>query len=435
MYTIKLGKSKKLARLFIEQYNVGKKLGEQLRANHRSLLGGLIYYYSEELKSAQAYGKALKEGRSLPELRTNNSQLKEFLGTCRRTVQNLRERLVAANIITETVYHGSNSSYGIRLNPAILFLSIKGNSENQILKFQAPENPPAIAAHMQTLRHTVTSVTSLGTNKLIKLEGVDFQQKIDNQPTEGKEAVDKAGTDGGKENPIVEKQHGKHITATREPQEQQEPRQVTKETATNPEQSPPVALAPPQEAPDSIKEATKGMARIEQMKVERHVERLWTIILLNLYENDWLSEAEIQRGKGRIAEYFTYTKPKHYSKVAAEFTDRIMLVKKWIARGKAKGNEWKTPIPSAYFDIRKEYGFRKTKAWYKKHLEVRHEINEKTKLTKAVNAYVRSLEDGSKIAPAEAYRRIVQRLGKQSKRLVSLFHEQIAGLKNTNKIS
>ena len=40
----------------------------------------------------------------------------------------------------------------------------------------------------------------------------------------------------------------------------------------------------------------------------------------------------------------------------------------------------------------------------------------KTTLTKAVNFYMRSLEDSSKMGPSEAYRMVTQRLGKKQSR-------------------
>lgn len=135
------------------------------------------------------------------------------------------------------------------------------------------------------------------------------------------------------------------------------------------------------------------------------------------------------KGKARLAEYFAYSDPNRYTAGADEITGRIILVKVWIQRKEKKGDtRWTTPIPSAYFDIRNEKGFSQTKAWYKKHKAVRHEITLKTTVTKAVNFYMRSLEDGAKMSPSEAYRIITQRLGKRSQELVRLFNEQIAGL-------
>lgn len=136
-YTIRLGQSKSLLDGFFERYNANKPLRERLRGQHKNLTNILVYYFSMEIKKAQAFGDGVNEGAPLPSLRTNNRQLAQKLGTCEKTVRNLRKRLETARVITKTVFHGSNSSYELTLSPAILHISHQGDSENRILYFSA----------------------------------------------------------------------------------------------------------------------------------------------------------------------------------------------------------------------------------------------------------------------------------------------------------
>ncbi|MCB0653210.1 MAG: hypothetical protein KDC85_18195 [Saprospiraceae bacterium] len=427
VYTVRLGQSKALTDGFFERYNQDKTLGDRLRGQHKNLAGILIYYFSKEIKKAQAFGDGVREGASLPTLRTNNSQLARKLGTCEKTVRNLRKRLETAKIIIKTVFHGSNSSYELTLSPAILHISKQGDSENRILYFSKAHaaTDSFFDPTRKNLPHTVTR-TVQDTNKLNKLEGVDFQQKPESQSVEGKKDVDKLLIGSGKMPETVENQQLEPIQATQEPNSGYETSKNRQETA------PPVAAHPPKVAPNTVAEAVAHQPREIRDKIQRHVDRLFSIALINLYDGRWLTDDEKEKGKARLAEYFAYSDPDRYTSGANEITTRIILAKRYVEKLNSKGQIlWTTPIPSAYFDFRMEKGFSKTKSWYKSHKKKRLEITLNTTLTKAVNFYTRSLDDGAKIGPAEAYRIVTQNLGKKSKELVRLFNEQISGLKQT----
>src|SRR5690606_14719491 len=126
----------------------------------------------------------------------------------------------------------------------------------------------------------------------------------------------------------------------------------------------------------------------------------------------WISDEEAERGRARLAEYFTYAHPDGWPGGAAEILERIMLVRKWIERGRKEDKKRWVPLPSDYFDIRNRTGFRATKKWYKDHTKAKAEIKANELLTKAVKEYLKSREPGAVRGPSETYRRISQRLGK-----------------------
>jgi hypothetical protein len=180
--------------------------------------------------------------------------LSRKLGTCDKTIRNLRKRLETAGIITKTIFHGSNSSFEIFLSPAILHISRQGDPENLVSHFSKAHavSDSFLDSERKSLPHTVTR-TVQDTIKLNKLEGDDFQQAPENQPLEGQNAVEKLLTGSGETPEHVENQQLKPTQATQEPDSGYEPSKNTPETP------PLVAQLPPEVAPDSVKQAVRHL--------------------------------------------------------------------------------------------------------------------------------------------------------------------------------
>lgn len=136
-YEIKLEKSRKLLMEFVDRYNAGRPLREQIRDSHLTLLSYLMYLYNLAIQSHQVYVGALQEGVTLPTLFTNNVQLAKRLGTNERTIINRRARLRAAGLIKREVFHGSNGQYELELAPWVIHLQRRGNPDNQVARFTA----------------------------------------------------------------------------------------------------------------------------------------------------------------------------------------------------------------------------------------------------------------------------------------------------------
>lgn len=428
-YYIKLGWSKKLSDRYIKRYNQDKELKDRLRASHISLVNILIYYYSKEIKKKTALG-IIQEGQELPSLRTNNEQLSQRLGVCLKTVLNLRKRLEKANIITRTIFHGSNSSYELFLNPGIIHISMTGEPENRILFFSTSTPPQDFFSDpkRKSLPHTVTG-TRQDTSKLNKLEGVDFQESPESQPVTEKNDVDK-----------VLKPCGKMPTKLPEPPENQQikPNQVTQDpnsgyarSKTDSRNAPQVAAHPPKEMPEFFHQVSEHLPQNQASRLAKITDRILKIAIINLYKDRWLNETEKARARAAIAEYFAFSDPEKWAAGSSEIVQRIFLVKRWIDKQEKKNNySWTTPIPSAYFNIRNKKGFAVTKTWFKGHKQARNEINFQTTITKAVNQYLKCFEPENNLSQAETYRKISQQLGKKSKQLLDEFNRQILSFQN-----
>ncbi|NUO01737.1 MAG: hypothetical protein HUU01_14115 [Saprospiraceae bacterium] len=440
LYALKWAKSKLLLDAFIEQYNAGRKLGEQLRANHKTLAEKLLFLYSAMLAREQAYGSGPTPGAPLPLLRTNNAQLCEMMGCSERTIINLRARLKASKLITHEIFHGSNAQYEMALASAVMHVEQRGaGPENLTWSFSANPAPPH-NDKAQTLRHTVTS-TGQVSNQLIELDGAPFQRIARIGESAGICPVENCS--GGVEN--VRKSVEKPLPGS-EPGAKPGTGKTGYDTATTPTGTPPHSAAPPAAtaetvvasgaqfleeppatAPKTFREAVAGLSRQVQTAIERHVQVIYTCAMLQLYADKWIADEVAERAKAALAEYFAYTTPDRYAAGSTEIIERILLVRKWIERAPEGEKRW-VPLPDLYFDFRTPKGFSATKPWFKKHIKCKADIKANELLTKAVNEYLKALAPGAVIGPSETYRKISQRLGKYDRALLDRFHHQISQL-------
>lgn len=129
-FHLHLYRSKALLEKFVDRYNADKQLRERLRLNHIALMNKLLEIYQTVLEYNVANGKLSRRGAPLPYLSTNNIQLAKGMLCRTRTIQNLRQRLSEAGLITEEVWHGSKANYKLRLNPGVLYLASRPEPEH-----------------------------------------------------------------------------------------------------------------------------------------------------------------------------------------------------------------------------------------------------------------------------------------------------------------
>ncbi|WP_282782258.1 hypothetical protein [Phaeodactylibacter xiamenensis] len=414
-----------------EQYNQGKPLKDQIRRHHIDFLNdALIFYYQRALQAFQIHTRLVPGKSELPPLYTNNAQLSKRMGVSEKTIRNWRRRLRDAGIITER-FRGSNSSFAVQFNLKLLHVKIQGWETNISYCFDPslPEKmrtPPDLfsSGSRKTLPHTVSRNTPSSNNQLSKLEGVLQQEGAGSQVDMPKSAVGSGGkpvenpTSDVEERGQVDDSSGNPFSGNSNNDKPQ----------ASSEQAPPSSGRPPQTAPETVKEAASHLDEKLQKAVLVHINTVWAVAASSLYDGFYLNEAEIERGKARIAEYFVYSDPRRWSAGGNEIITRIALVRRWILKRKEKGLKAYVTIPSIYFDIRTEHGFRVTKSWFKAHRKSQIEIQDRAQLTIGLKQYTKALLPGSKISPAEAYRRITQRLGKRSQRLVKDFNRKILEL-------
>lgn len=414
-----------------DQYNQGKPLKEQIRRHHIDFLNdALVFYYQLALENYQRHSRLVPGKSELPPLYTNNAQLSRRMGVSEKTIRNWRGRLRDAGIITEQ-FRGSNSSFAVHFNLKHLHVKIQGWETNIAYCFDPslPEKmrtPPGpfVSGMRKTLPHTVSRDNTSGNNKLSKLSGVLQREYADSQGDMPKTPVENGGkpvenpTSGVEERKIADDSSGNTFSGNSNSDKPQD----------SGEHAPPGCAHPPQTAPETIAEAASHLDEKLRKALLVHINSVWAVASSSLYDGFYLNDAEIGRGKARIAEYFVYSDPRRWAAGGNEIIERIGLVRRWILKRKEKGEKAYVTIPSIYFDIRTEHGFRKTKAWFKAHQKSKIEIQDRAQVTLALKQYRNALLPNSKISPAEAYRRIAQRLGKRGQHLVKDFNKNILEL-------
>lgn len=412
--------------------NGKRPLAKMIRQQHTHLIEHLVELFHLELKKKAALGHLQAPGEDFPSFRTNCVQLAKRMNCSERTARNLRHRLKEAGVIAAEKWHGSNSSVEIWLNPALIHLTLPAEGpQNVATAYRRPTMVSDVATQapqvlfldpdLQSLPHTVTSKTFQGTNELNKLSGAHNSTSPDNQSVTEKEGLKSVDNDVKKPQNDVEKaQTGSDQGTTRTG--------TGYTTSRTPDRNTPPELraAPPAVSPDAFDEVAAGLTTAQYGKLLNLTERIYRVLIRTLYADRWIAEQERDRTLARIAEYLRYGKPHRWTGGANEIVTRIGLVARYIRDHYRDG--FNMPLPSAYVDIRnnRKVAFVRTKAWYQEHKRKVWEIKNQELLTKAINEYQRSQEQGSTSSPAETYRRIAQRLGKRDQALLSNFHKAIS---------
>lgn len=160
---------------YIKTYNDSKdELSEQVRQGASSTAKDIIRIYG--LFLVKANGVEAVDPDNLPPIRTNNVQLAKMANASPRTIQRHIIRLQEAGIITNKVWHGTNSSYELFINPEILLARCRKTLEEVKISLdmalrQSLENDSVMKQHTSTCPHTDSCNNSYINNNLLK--GVD----------------------------------------------------------------------------------------------------------------------------------------------------------------------------------------------------------------------------------------------------------------------
>lgn len=421
---------------FVDAYNDEKPLREQLRANHLALMSELLNIYrivvwrASPLAPLRGKGErttveCMHSDRSKPliYLSANNVQLGRRLRCDVRTVQNLRRRLRRAGLIVDEIWHGTEKSYELLLNPQVLCFKVAnrynaqpGQGKGRISKSEkGAQSGPFFCGRPENFSSYCNQL-QLDTNKLNQLEALPCGEVAQNgqlsmqeqwrDPRTGYE------TDSEESTPLLQN-----------------------DKSPSGENSPPrVARRPPEEqgmevVPETFSAVVAHLPDKLGRRIFREVSQVWEVARTELYAGQWIADQERERAKARLAEYYIYAKPPKYRAGTTEICERIRLVRKWIERGRAASpvqERW-VPIPSIYFDYRNGRGFSRTKAWFKKHKAKRVEIGDNIALAKAVWAYRASRHLEKEEGPMTVYRQLVERLAARNEALVGRFLEAVGG--------
>jgi hypothetical protein len=177
MIELKIAKSYHLLDMATDLWNTANpKYGQRMNGSHVQLMKQLLWLLKKQASNYQLVAPAVEDGYLMRPLRTNNKQLAKYLKCSERTVRNLRKRVKLAGWIAE-VWHGSNASFEIHLNPDLLHL------EETTTKSQ--KNFAPLFLYREGLRkilpHTPTGISCQGIKKLNELSGGETPLGLENQ--------------------------------------------------------------------------------------------------------------------------------------------------------------------------------------------------------------------------------------------------------------
>lgn len=126
VFRINIARSYALLEDRVKAYNDSQsEKKNRIKAVHYSLAKKLIDLYAGCFAAFQIkinYGYT--PYTPLPYLSINNQSLSDWMVCTDRTIRNYRAKLVDLGLISETVFHGSNKPYEIRLNPEFFWLAV-----------------------------------------------------------------------------------------------------------------------------------------------------------------------------------------------------------------------------------------------------------------------------------------------------------------------
>ncbi|PHN07819.1 hypothetical protein [Flavilitoribacter nigricans] len=468
-YYLDLRKSILLVKDFISSYNQDRPLRQQLRANHQNLMYQLLEIQRIVLWKVQSGSIGLIPGTALPRIATNNVQLGEEVKCSARTIQNLRQRLQEAGLIRDEVWHGSKANYELQLNTEVIFLARRGDQRNWIglfctecsdqqttadtrrpdkgnLQRHAPRFHKMWRSTMQAvkIRPDLPSESmkflpsyeekntlfkeNFSSNCTLSLPDTNQLNQLEIDPCGKRAETDEHRTHD----------HLRHVLTGYETDSDLVPPLSLRDISPDGEIPPRVARRPPVDGewgegeiggggdgvPQTFAEVVVGLPDRIGRRIFREVAQVWAVAQEELYAGQWIADAERERAKARLAEYYIYASPKRYTAGTAEICERIRLVRKWIDRGRnaTPSLERWVPIPSIYFDYRNHRGFGRTKAWFHRHNAKRRAIKGHIAVTRAVHKYRRSLQEADGTAgPIEVYRKLIGRLQEHSEEAVMDF--------------
>ncbi len=394
-------------KVHIEAYNnTVEGLSEKIRQGTASTAKDIIRIYglfTLKLKSEKDFDVA-----KLPMLRTNNVQLAKLGNTSPRTIQRHIKRLIKAGIITQKVWHGSNSSYELGINTSILLItrskpkkeieqelksSLKASHENDLSIMDAEE-------HKTNCPHTESGYNSYtSTNLLIGVENSSNEERCEPSLTSyddsghnisghtlsrhtGEKALKKMQGAGEKVQHVKSDQKDRELTA--------------------------LEVDPARAASLSL-----------------YASLLWRAAKTLLYRDVFLTERQEEIALKMLKKWYEPVSSRALSNVHQVYIERIGLVRKYIE----KSPETRfVQLPYAYFDPENLSGFAGTKKWWEAHRIQQIEVKKKLILHAQIRRYINNekREESKKKEPLALYLSCEQRVGKLGDpTLLEAFHAAV----------
>lgn len=386
MIIIHYSKAFKALDAFIDEHNARQKKSDKIKCGTILTAKEIIRIYGISL--LKATGITAIDKNNLPSLKTNNCQLAKLVKCSTRTIQRHIQKLKAAGIITQKVYHGSNSGYELWINKDILLIKgEKGTNKhqnNEILLLQAypqiNENQPFLPGSTTKSRHTYTG--NINNNLIIGVENANSveNKNISQIKQSNTGNVFLTGNTGEKVGVVLEKEN-----------------KSVKDTGEK------VSRAG-QEKAGAVDPARGSFLNL-------YVNLFWMMARNVLYSDTMLTERQQEVAKNLIRKLYEPASTGSLSRTHQHYCERISLVAKYVRRDPQKRF---VPLPYIFFNTNNPNGFVGTKKWHQQHRQRKIEIQKELVLDAAIKKYFSNYYKNSsgQKPPLKMFRECESRLGK-----------------------
>ncbi|MDH5383019.1 MAG: winged helix-turn-helix domain-containing protein [Cyclobacteriaceae bacterium] len=394
---------------YIKIYNDSRDtLSEQVRQGASATAKDIIRIYG--LSLVKANGIAEVDPDNLPPIRTNNVQLAKMANASPRTIQRHILRLKEAGIITDKIWHGSNSSYELFINPKILLARCRKTlnevkiSLDNALK-QSLENDVVNEKHTTTCPHTDSCNNSYINNNLLK--GVDNSESSKQMDASGNDSGYNTGNSFKRSSlPLTNEKEftsydtgntGTGYTGEKDAEKIEDAGEKVRIKRAENRRSGDVKIPDP----DPARSASLNL----------YVTLLWSLAKNVLYSGTFLTERQEEIGKKLIFRWYEPVSTGNLSNVHQIYVERVGLVRKFIEKDPEKRF---VQLPYKYFNPDNSSGFSGTKKWWEEHEKRKLEVRAKLILHAQIRRFINNerKEPSKRKAPLQLYRECETRVGK-----------------------
>jgi len=389
---------------YIQCYNKEADRNQTVKPSMILTAQELIKIYGVSLAKANSIQTIDKS--NLPSLKTNNCQLAKRTQASTRTIQRHIKRLLEAGIITEKIFHGSNSSFELFINEKILLATCRLSVNEAKMALELKLNPILQSTNKQEVKntdrtfcpHTDTRNNSYKTNNVIKdvdnlsigsiLKAAGYDTGNSSKRSSAKKQNDlnvstgnvSTGYTGGKVQEKNQDTGGKV---------QEKRAEADKKT--------------------DMKARKEAEARCTSLNF--YVKMLWTLAQNVLYRGVYLTDRQVEIAQKLLYRWYEPVSTANLANVHQHYVERIDLVRKYIEKDPQKRF---VQLPNRYFDPYNSNGFTGTKKWHKIHQQRQREVQVKLIVHAQIKRFLNNemKEAAKRKPPLELYRECEQRIGK-----------------------
>ena len=404
---------------YVKSYNERTdELSDQVRQSVAATARELIRIYGPALIKANGIGPVDKD--NLPSLRTNNVQLAKLNNCSTRTIHRHINKLLQAGILTKKVWHGTNSSYELWINPKILLVTKHTSpSEVKIVEDRpADKNPKTLENSdfepAQSTKRPHTDTGNIYNNIVIGVHNPK-NESLDAGP---RHIGDIAGTLAG----CTKKRRELSLTTLNDAGNTIAGN--TREKVAKKKEKFRAGFA------ENMKEAREKVRAGDEKQVPQppenkarsaslsfYVQMLWVLAKNVLYKDVFLTERQETIALKLIRKWYEPVADSALSRVHEIYVERIGLVQKYVQ--KDPKNRY-VQLPYRYFDPNNQSGFTGSKPWWKAEEKRKKELQEKLIVSAQIRRFLNNQKKSTeKRKPSlQLYRDCEQRIGKLGKPLL-----------------